>query len=225
VLFWQCACMHAPAAVVLQRLLALVHTHNQRHVPVLRASDGSTLVHSFQQGAHSMVQTAAAHATPRNAACAVQAKNAEFQQAKQAFTAANRKTGGSLATRDLRSIVPNEDAVDTENIGTVVVTVPSYSVKEFTASYETWADMVVPRSAKTVASDGDYVLKRVLLFKRFLDDFKQNARLKGCQVCIANVCVVGHHAGSWQLISRHLPCDACWRVALQRLAKVLVVLA
>jgi V-type H+-transporting ATPase subunit C len=112
----------------------------------------------------------------------VQAKTAEYQQVKQAFSAVQRKTGGSLAVRDIRDLVDKEDVVDTENIGTLVVTVPSYNAKEFASSYEKWADMVVPRSAKTVAEDGDYILKRVVLFKRFYDDFKQNARTKGCQV-------------------------------------------
>lgn len=112
----------------------------------------------------------------------MQAKTAEYQGIKQQVQALNRKAGGSLAVKDLKSIVNRGDVVDTENLGTLVVTVPTYGVKDFTTSYEMFADMVVPRSAKTVAEDGDYVLKRVILFKRFFDDFKQNARLKGCQV-------------------------------------------
>ena len=114
---------------------------------------------------------------------ALQAKTAEYQSIKQSVAAANRKTGGSLAVKDLKSIISQDDIVDTENLATLIVTVPNYGVKTFTSEYESWADMVVPRSGQTVAEDGDYTLKRVVLFRRFVDDFKQNARTKGCQVC------------------------------------------
>lgn len=106
----------------------------------------------------------------------------DYSALKQQFQAANRKTGGSLAVKDLSSIVPREKVVDTENLMTIVVTVPQYAHKDFLSSYETWCEMVVPRSAIEVARDGEYILMRVIIFRRMLDDFKSAARMKSCQV-------------------------------------------
>jgi V-type H+-transporting ATPase subunit C len=119
----------------------------------------------------------------------MQVKTAEYLAVKQMSAAASRKTGGSLAVKDLKTLVKKEDIVGTENLATIIVTVPNYGIKQFAATYESWCDMVVPRSAKTIAEDGDYALKRVVLFKRFVDDFKQAARTKGCPVRCQALCL------------------------------------
>lgn len=110
-------------------------------------------------------------------------KVAEYTVIKQQFQVANRKTGGSLAIKDLSSVVPKDAVLSTENITTVVVTVPNHGLNEFKATYETWCEMVVPRSAVELATDSDYTLMRVLVFRKTFDDFKAAARGKQCQVC------------------------------------------
>jgi V-type H+-transporting ATPase subunit C len=112
----------------------------------------------------------------------MQSKLAEYTVTKQQFQAANRKTGGSLATKDLSSVIPKEAVVSTENITTVVVTVPNHGINDFKLTYEKWCEMVVPRSALQLAHDNDYTLMRVLVFRKKLDDFKTAARSKQCQV-------------------------------------------
>jgi V-type H+-transporting ATPase subunit C len=114
-----------------------------------------------------------------------------YQAAKQMLAAANRKATGSLAVRDLRGLVKRADVVDTENLTTLIVAVPRYHLKDFQASYEKWCDMVVPRSAKVVAEDSEHSLQRVVLFRRVVDDFKQAARTRGCQVriCQLSCCI------------------------------------
>lgn len=112
----------------------------------------------------------------------LQLKLAEYTVAKQQFQVANRKTGGSLAIKDLSSVVPEDAVLCTENITTVVVTVPNHSMNEFKTTYEKWSEMVVPRSAKELASDSDYTLMRVLVFRKKLDAFRTAARGKQCQV-------------------------------------------
>lgn len=107
---------------------------------------------------------------------------AEYTVVKQQFQVANRKTAGSLAIKDLASVVPKDAVLCTENITTVVVTVPKHSMNEFNITYETWCEMVVPRSAKEIATDSEYSLVRVLVFRKKLDDFKAAARGKQCQV-------------------------------------------
>jgi V-type H+-transporting ATPase subunit C len=111
---------------------------------------------------------------------------------KQQFQAANRKTGGSLAVKDLRSVVPKEAVVSTENLTTMIVTVANHSLNEFKANYETWSDMIVPRSALKIASDDEYTLMRVIVFRRMLDDFKTASRAQQCQVWVC-------HAACWAL--------------------------
>jgi V-type H+-transporting ATPase subunit C len=109
-----------------------------------------------------------------------------YQGAKQQLAAANRKASGSLAVRDLRGLVRKADVINTENLTTLIVAVPRYHLKDFESSYEKWCDMVVPRSAKVVAEDAEYLLQRVVLFRRVLDDFKLAGRTRGCQVCQLN---------------------------------------
>lgn len=106
----------------------------------------------------------------------------EYQAVKQMVAAANRKLTGSLAVKDLSMLVNPADVVDTENLMTLIVTIPRFHYKEWTTSYEQLAKFVVPRSAKTVAEDGDYVLQRVILFRRVVEDFRLGCRTKGCQV-------------------------------------------
>ncbi len=84
-----------------------------------------------------------------------------------------RKKGGSLRDKDIdKTIVKEADVIDSENLGTLFVIVPSAAVKAFIGSYETMAQFVVPRSAKVVAQEGDDTLYRVVLFKRVFDDFR-----------------------------------------------------
>ena len=136
-----------------------------------------------------------------------------------------------MCIRDsLSSIVPREEVVDTENLMTIVVTVPQYAHKDFLSSYETWCEMVVPRSAKEVARDGEYILMRVIIFRRMLDDFKSAARMKSCQVS-----GLPPPPPAAQQISRlqlHMFCIAnntvpslrpCWKHALQWPTPELVV--
>ena len=118
----------------------------------------------------------------RNLWLRLQTRVQEYTTQKQLITAVTRKATGSLAIKDLAQVVDPRDIVATENLITLIVTVPHYNYKEFMASYETLCSFVVPRSAKTVAQDNDYYLVRVVLFQRVVDDFKLACRGKGCQV-------------------------------------------
>ena len=40
----------------------------------------------------------------------------------------------------------------------------------------------VPRSSREIADDREYILVSVVLFKRVVDEFKQNAKSRGFQV-------------------------------------------
>ncbi|KAI8468810.1 MAG: vacuolar H+ ATPase V1 sector, subunit C [Monoraphidium minutum] len=109
-------------------------------------------------------------------------KVGEYNTVKSQLSAALRKAGGSLAVRDISTVVKPEQVLDSENLMTLFVVVSKFGVKDWEATYEKLCDFVVPRSTRRVAEDNDYVLMSVALFRRVADDFKTAARVKGFQV-------------------------------------------
>ncbi|XP_078072871.1 V-type proton ATPase subunit C 1-A [Mustelus asterias] len=88
-----------------------------------------------------------------------------------------RKNVGSLMTRSLADIVKKEDFVmDSEYLTTLLVVVPKTSYLEWEKTYETLAEMVVPRSSKLICDDMDSGLYTVTLFRKAVDDFRLKAR-------------------------------------------------
>uniref|UniRef100_A0A669BIP2 V-type proton ATPase subunit C n=1 Tax=Oreochromis niloticus TaxID=8128 RepID=A0A669BIP2_ORENI len=88
-----------------------------------------------------------------------------------------RKNAGSLMTRSLADIVKKEDFVlDSEYLITMLVVVPKTSYADWQKTYETLAEMVVPRSTKLLFEDNDSGLFSVTLFRKAVDDFKHKAR-------------------------------------------------
>ncbi|CAN7096629.1 unnamed protein product [Brassica rapa subsp. narinosa] len=107
---------------------------------------------------------------------------AEYNNVRGQLNAINRKQSGSLAVRDLSSLVKPEDIVASEHLETLLAVVPKYSQKDWLACYETLTDFVVPRSSKKLFEDNEYALYTVTLFTRVADNFRTNAREKGFQV-------------------------------------------
>ncbi|XP_072426838.1 V-type proton ATPase subunit C 1-A [Chiloscyllium punctatum] len=88
-----------------------------------------------------------------------------------------RKNVGSLMTRSLADIVKKEDFVmDSEYLTTLLVVVPKTNYLEWEKTYETLAEMVVPRSSKLICDDMDSGLYTVTLFRKAVDDFRLKAR-------------------------------------------------
>lgn len=109
-------------------------------------------------------------------------KVTEFGQLRSTLQAAARKQGGSLAVRDVSSLVPPSQLVYTENLTTLLVVVPKSAKGDWLAQYESLSEFVVPRSTSVVAEDQDYQAFTVVLFRRVVDNFKTAARGKGFQV-------------------------------------------
>jgi V-type H+-transporting ATPase subunit C len=104
-------------------------------------------------------------------------KAAHYNNLKNSLASMDRKSTGSLATKDISDLVKAEDFVhDSEYLQTVVVIVPKLQVKEWEAKYATFADMVVPGSAKRITEDSDHVLYTVTLFKKVLEEYRANCR-------------------------------------------------
>ena len=105
-------------------------------------------------------------------------KLGEYVMAKNSLSTVVRKTQGSLATRDLGDLVREEDMIETENLTTLLVTIPKFSAQDWLDSYETLAQFVVPRSSKMLKEESDYALFTVTLFRRTVDSFKNAVREK-----------------------------------------------
>ncbi|KAI0786026.1 ATPase V1 complex subunit C [Abortiporus biennis] len=100
-----------------------------------------------------------------------------YNLAKGQLVQMQRKKTGNLAVRSLADVVKKEHYLeDSEYMETVLVAVPKNLVKDFNTKYERLTSMVVPRSATLVASDSEYTLYAVVIFKRVHDDFLQKCR-------------------------------------------------
>lgn len=106
----------------------------------------------------------------------------EYVNVKNQLGAINRKQSGSMAVRDLSTLVKAEDVIYSEHLTTLLVVVSKYSQKDWLSSYETLSSFVVPRSSKKLHEDNEYALYTVTLFRKVSDTFKTTARERGYQV-------------------------------------------
>ena len=110
-------------------------------------------------------------------------RTTSLQELKQQNNAINKPQQSSLVSRDLVEVLtPGEvDAslfVYTEHLTTVVVVVSRAGVQEFMNTYTSLSEWVVPESAIVLPGtdkEGNK-LYRLVVFKKDLENFKQNAR-------------------------------------------------
>ncbi|KAI0359182.1 ATPase V1 complex subunit C [Trametes cingulata] len=107
----------------------------------------------------------------------MKAKLNNYNLAKGSLVQMQRKKTGNLSVRSLVDVVRQEHFInDSEYLQTVLVAVPRNLVKDWNAKYERLTSMVVPRSSVLIASDDEYSLFAVVVFKRVHDDFVQKCR-------------------------------------------------
>ncbi|KAF8480952.1 hypothetical protein DFH94DRAFT_436267 [Russula ochroleuca] len=107
----------------------------------------------------------------------MKAKLNTYNLAKGSLVQLQRKKTGNLSVRSLADIVSEEDMLqDSEYMQSILVAVPRNLVKTWNSSYEHLATMVVPRSATSLASDEDYTLFTVVIFRKVYDAFVQKCR-------------------------------------------------
>ncbi|XP_073424328.1 V-type proton ATPase subunit C 2 [Dendrobates tinctorius] len=100
-----------------------------------------------------------------------------YNNIKSNLQSLERKTVGNLLTRTLADIVNKEDFVlNSEYLITLLVVVPKTGYNAWQKTYESLADMVVPRSTKMIAEDAEGGLFTVTLFRKVIDEFKAKAR-------------------------------------------------
>uniref|UniRef100_A0A0N4Z1Z4 V-type proton ATPase subunit C n=1 Tax=Parastrongyloides trichosuri TaxID=131310 RepID=A0A0N4Z1Z4_PARTI len=107
----------------------------------------------------------------------MKSKMMNYNNLKTALINIDKKSTGSLVTKDLYGIVKAEDFVlNSEYLQTLCVAVPKMSKDKWEAVYVQLADKVVPKSSKLIIEEGDYSLYTVTLFKLVIDEFKKNCQ-------------------------------------------------
>ncbi|KAF9560215.1 ATPase, V1 complex, subunit C [Agrocybe pediades] len=108
---------------------------------------------------------------------ALKAKLNNYNLVKGSLTQMQRKKTGNLSTRSLADVVSKDDFIqDSEYLETLLVAVPKNAVKEWGNKYERLTPMVVPRTSNLIASDDEFSLFSVVIFRRVHDDFVQKCR-------------------------------------------------
>jgi hypothetical protein len=75
-----------------------------------------------------------------------QVRGSEYNQQKSQLSQIARKQTGSLAVRDLSTIVSEKDVINTENLLTLFVVVPRHVKKEWLSTYESITEYIVRAS-------------------------------------------------------------------------------
>jgi len=107
----------------------------------------------------------------------LKSKASAYNNLKGNLQSLERKSTGSLLTRNIADIVKKEDFVlDSEYLTTLLVVVPKAILRDWYAKYESLSQMVVPRSARLIEEDAEYGLFSVTLFKKVVDEYKFHCR-------------------------------------------------
>jgi len=100
-----------------------------------------------------------------------------YNLAKGSLVQMQRKKTGNLSIRSLVDIVTKENFIqDSEYMETLLIAVPKSLIKEWNSKYEKLTSMVVPRSSSSLASDEDYALFSVVIFRRVHEEFVNKCR-------------------------------------------------
>lgn len=75
--------------------------------------------------------------------CDLQVRGSEYNSQRSQLGQVSRKQTGSLAVKDLGSIISEKDVINTENLITLFVVVPRHQTKEWLSSYESITEYIV----------------------------------------------------------------------------------
>lgn len=100
-----------------------------------------------------------------------------YQSVKGSLLSIQKRQDGDLSIKSLHSIVTRDDFIlDSEHLTTLLLAIPLASKQDFLNSYETLTEFVVPRSAKELAQDQEYILYSITIFKKYESTFLSKAR-------------------------------------------------
>ncbi|KTW31880.1 H(+)-transporting V1 sector ATPase subunit C [Pneumocystis jirovecii RU7] len=108
-------------------------------------------------------------------------KYQSYTQAKSNLSVLERKYTGDLSQCSLTNIVKKEHVVqESEYLETALISVPIFNKNLWLKSYETLTPMVVCRSAFEISKDNKYILYSVVVFKKYIQEFKQKCHEIKC---------------------------------------------
>jgi len=116
----------------------------------------------------------------------VRTKLLEYNESKKKLSLAQRKEAGNLTLKPIADIVKqfygSTPVVDSEYLVTLFVAVPSSQTEEWMKGYwklgEPPLEFIIPGSSQVVAKEADFTLFNVVLFRKFVDDYKKECRKK-----------------------------------------------
>jgi len=108
---------------------------------------------------------------------------ASYAEKQNLLTTITKKDAGNVLTKDLADVLKNpiakpEDFFYSTHFTTMICIVPKNQVENWEANYETFVDMIVPKSTKRFNyedKDG-YSLYRVILWKDIVQDFTEECK-------------------------------------------------
>lgn len=104
-------------------------------------------------------------------------KHQQYTGAKSSLAQVQRKATGNLSQKSLAGIVKKEHIVpQSDYLSTIFIAVPTSGLKDWRNIYESLTPMVVPRSSQTIASDSDFTLFSVVVFKKHAQEYSHKAR-------------------------------------------------
>jgi V-type H+-transporting ATPase subunit C len=118
-------------------------------------------------------------------------KGSQFGEVKTAVQNMEKKEKANLSGRDMIDIltpdkVSERDFTYTEHLTTVIMILPQTSVEPFLKSYESYAEKVVPLSAKkftSIKEEDGTEMWRVVMFKCCVDTFTKRVREERIGTC------------------------------------------
>lgn len=107
-------------------------------------------------------------------------KISDYNNTRNVLQTLDRKDKGSLQSRALYGIVTKDHVVESEYLTTLFVVVPRSSYKEWQNKFNKLGDIqyIVPDYTEKIAEDGEYGLFNVVLFRKFVEDYKNQCKMQ-----------------------------------------------
>lgn len=100
-----------------------------------------------------------------------------YNSIKSNLLSIQKKQDGDLSIKSLHSIVKKDDfIIGSDHLITTLLAIPISQKSQFLNTYETLTNFVVPRSAKEITHDSEFILYGVTLFKKYEQQFISKSR-------------------------------------------------
>jgi len=117
----------------------------------------------------------------------------DWSQINNAISQVEKNNEGSLLVRDLSGVIDQKQIVESDYLTTLLVIVPRLRLEEWYRMYEVLVTLenneekkdqfcVLPRSSNIIVQDNDEALVTVVLFRKFVDQYRKEVISKKFQI-------------------------------------------